>query len=233
MKKPTGPIHPLVLQEKAEQKSEEQEERSSDQEPPSKKKKGKRGMNKNRPRQPRPDHKTKLCSFIANGEECKRGENCYFEHSVGEFIKIKQPDIGDKCIVFERFGKCPYGLNCRFSKSHIDDKHNNIVNEELCSKMQHLKTKDTLKKELQIALRKRQYKFPRTAKYLAALGQDYKGFTKNNNEGKPFGSVTDEDAIKLRPSEKKKVQCDYYVLLFLLQYRCLIVFLLDLFKYMF
>lgn len=205
VEKPMKPIHPLVKKETAADKSNDQEDESSDQEPLSKKQKGKRGMNKNRPRQPRPNNKTKLCSFIANGEECQRGEKCFFEHSLEEFMKIKQPDIGDKCAVFERFGKCPYGVNCRFGKSHLDDKNNNFVDEELYSKMQHLKTKDTLKKELQIALRKRQYKFPRTAKYLATLSKDYKGFSKNNNESKPVGSVTNEDSITLRPNEKKKV----------------------------
>lgn len=199
------PTQPSVKSNQEQNAQNSEEDRSNDQGPPNKKRKGKRGMNKNRPRQPRPDQTSKLCSFISNGEECIRGDKCFFGHSVEEYLKSKQPDIGEKCIVHERFGKCTFGLNCRFSKSHIDDKFINIVNEELCSKMEHLKTKDTLKKELQISLRKKQYKFPSSDKYLSTLKQQYKGFSKND-ETKPVGSVTDEDTIKLRPSEKKKVK---------------------------
>lgn len=168
-------------------------------EPPSKRKKGKqRGMNKKRPRQPRPDRSTKLCSFIANGKECSRGEQCHFGHSIEKYLESKPLDIGENCILFERFGKCNFGINCRFSKHHVDEEYKNIVNEELFAKTQHLRTKDTLYKDLQISLRKKKYSFPRSDQYLASLKQKAKAEPRSV-------CVVDEGEIRLRPCEKKKV----------------------------
>lgn len=175
-------------------------------EPPHKKKKGKRGMNKNRPRQPRPDNTSKLCSYTANGEQCLRGDKCFYGHSVEEYLKNKLPDIGSDCVVFKRFGKCSYGINCRFSQCHVDENFKSIVDEDLRSKMEHLKTKDTLRKDLQVSLRKKQYLFPRTDRYLSTLKTKFKGATQKSVESKPIGSVTDEDVVRLRPNEKKKVR---------------------------
>ncbi|XP_031566766.1 tRNA-dihydrouridine(47) synthase [NAD(P)(+)]-like [Actinia tenebrosa] len=178
---------------------EEDPNNQESEEPPSKRKKGKqRGMNKKRPRQPRPDRSTKLCSFIANGEECARGEQCHFGHSIQKYLENKPPDIGENCIVFERFGKCNFGINCRFSKNHIDEEYKNIVNEELFANKKHLRTKDTLYKDLQISLRKKKYSFPRSDQYLASLKQKSKAEPSNI-------SVVDEGEIRLRPCEKKKI----------------------------
>lgn len=194
-------LQPIIQDNNDQEKKEEMnnEEEDSNKEPPSKRKKGKqRGMNKKRPRQPRPDRSTKLCSFTANGEECTRGDQCYFGHSIEKYLESKPPNIGENCIVFERFGKCNFGINCRFSKHHVDEGYKNIINEELFAKTQNLKTKDTLYKDLQVSLRKKKYPFPRSDQYLAALKQ----------KSKPEPSsihVVDEGEIRLRPCEKKKV----------------------------
>jgi hypothetical protein len=196
--------------QKRQEKDMEKEDLSDrkSEEPPCKKKKGKRGMNKKRPRQPRPDHSSKLCSFIANGEECARYEKCFFGHSIQSYLENKLPDIGDNCIVYERFGKCHFGINCRFSKSHVNEDFGNIINEDLFAKTKDLKTKDTLYKDLQISLRKKKYSFPKSEKYLASLKQHSKAVPSSNDTtsiDKGCVAATDEGVIRLRPCEKKKV----------------------------
>ena len=31
-----------------------------------------------------------------------------------------EPDLGNRCVLFEKYGHCNYGFNCRFGESHID-----------------------------------------------------------------------------------------------------------------
>ena len=182
-------------------------------EPPAKKKK-KHGMNKNRPRAVKLDVKQQLCTSIAKGEQCWYGEDrCKYLHDIKKYMEnYKLPDIGETCINFEKFGQCTYGVTCRYGKSHISKTFKNIVNKELYKETAPLRTKTTLSKELMFALRKKNYEFTKTDTFLKHLAT-VKAEGKPNSElgslakicEKPEGAVTDEDVIKLRPEEKKKV----------------------------
>lgn len=181
-------------------------------EPPAKKKK-KRGMNKNRPRAAKLDFNQQLCISICRGEECMYGDKCRYLHDITEYVtKCKPPDIGENCVNFETFGKCIYGVTCRYGKKHVSNDFQNIVNGELYEETSALRTKNVLSKELTISLRKKKYEFPKAEAYLKHLAK-VKAEGKPNSElgnlarlpEKPEGAITDEDVIKLRPQEKKKV----------------------------
>ena len=180
-------------------------------EPPAKKKRN-RGMNKNRPRAAKLDFNIQLCASIVREEKCGYGENCKYLHDVKQYLESKPPDIGDNCINFTKFGKCMYGVTCRFGKKHVSADFKNIVNTELFEKEASSVTQSALNKDLTFALRKKKYLFPKAERYLKQLALV-------RNEGRPYrelgnmeklevnasGAVTDEDLIRLRPCERKKV----------------------------
>ena len=220
--------------------------------PPSKRQKKaskpKGGQNKGRPRTvPKVADHFRICPTVHHGTECKFGDRCRFAHDVVEYLKKKPKDVGEDCVNYKVFGKCKYGVECRFAKQHLDkDTNANLVNEELYqqtveSMTEADKKQNVLSKELMNRLRKRQFKYEKTAKYLAKMTlKDTKPSTKptppsivsdapggvengvtppeattesvttaiTHNIDAPhatIGCVTDEDLIKLRPCEKKKV----------------------------
>ena len=89
-----------------------------------------KGRNKQRP-VTHIKSKDKLCPTIFQERECSFGERCKFSHDIKEFMQNKPPDIGPECFMFETYGKCPYGLACRYGSKHISEDHKNIVNKEL------------------------------------------------------------------------------------------------------
>ncbi|EDO42155.1 predicted protein [Nematostella vectensis] len=170
--------------------------------PPRKKKKN-RGMNRQRPRDQRPDNSSKLCSFAARGEECTRGDSCFYGHDPQKFLETKEPDIGKECVNFLKSGKCPYGISCRYWKHHTTADLKSIINEEFFS---HYKedTSNNLAKDVQISLRKKKYMFPRSNAYLELLS-NAQNVNTQTGVVRTHGCVTNEDLIKLRTQEKKRI----------------------------
>ncbi len=50
------------------------------------------------------------------------------------YLSQKPEDIGNKCVFFERFGKCQYGYTCRYAGAHMVDKKL-IVDEEKAKRL--------------------------------------------------------------------------------------------------
>ncbi|XP_027052409.1 tRNA-dihydrouridine(47) synthase [NAD(P)(+)]-like isoform X2 [Pocillopora damicornis] len=179
---------------------------------PSKKKK-KRGMNKARPRAAKLDFSQQLCTSVVKGELCAYGENCRYLHDIEKYVTDhKLPDIGETCVNFEKYGKCIYGITCRYGKKHISQNYENIVNEELYKETAPSMTRTVLSKELTFSLRKKQYEFPKADTFLAQLAKvkaEGKEYSELGSLQRPCpkstGAITDEDVIKLRPQEKKKI----------------------------
>lgn len=92
-----------------------------------------KGRNKQRP-VTHIKSKDKLCPTIFQEKECSFGEKCKFSHDVKGFMESKPKDIGSHCFMFETYGKCPYGLACRYGSKHISEDFKNIVNQELFEK---------------------------------------------------------------------------------------------------
>lgn len=136
-------------------------------EPPIKKLKG---QNKKRPRDTRIPRSEKLCLQYLSEQKCKYGDMCTFSHDIGNIMSNKPPDIGPNCYVYETFGKCRYGLNCRFGGSHIINNSENKVNTELWDKNKDISFhENNLSKDVQISLRTRKYNFKRTNESLCQL----------------------------------------------------------------
>ena len=138
--------------------------------PPMKKKR--RGQNKHRPRS-RVLYSEQLCSNLrlhgGSAEKCPFGEKCRYMHDVEKYMASKQEDLGDKCFLFETYGKCLYGLACRFGGSHLNARFENLVNEAVFDPERPGTTANILSKKLQEQLRKRTLKFPRSDAYFVQL----------------------------------------------------------------
>ena len=132
--------------------------------PPMKKQKV-RGRNKTRPPEKRPPPSERLCPSIMQDVPCGYGERCKFSHDIAGFMATKPKDLGDKCVNFERLGRCHLSLTCRFAQSHLTPDFKNVINEELWAKMKNVKTvSNTLTKEFQTKLWKRKYNFKKAEK---------------------------------------------------------------------
>ena len=128
------------------------------------KKKKFKGRNKKRPREQRPEAKDRLCPQLVAEEPCSFGDKCKFNHDIAGYVGSKPPDLGEKCHLFETYGKCPYGLTCRFAQQHLSGTKN-LVNEERYAQTKgQTLTKNTLSKNLQRQLWKRTYNLDRANK---------------------------------------------------------------------
>ncbi|NWW37135.1 DUS3L synthase, partial [Panurus biarmicus] len=199
-------------------------------------KKRARGQNKSRPcMKPNCYEQSRLCPSVTQGcaGQCHFGPRCRFLHDVSEYLAAKPADLGQRCVLFDTFGRCPYGVTCRFGQAHLGDGHQNLVNASLAQQWEgKLLVRNSLSKELQQQLRKRKFSFWKAEEFLRGLhrgkgGKATEGSTEVSNctatqeglgdssssqraEGAPsiptLGPLTDEDVTKLRPCEKKKLE---------------------------
>lgn len=202
-----------------------------------------RGQNKGRPHV-KPTHydKTRLCPSLIQepAAKCFFGDRCRFLHDVGHYLETKPADLGPRCVLFETFGRCPYGVTCRFAGAHVGPEGQNLVQEELAARWAHHQpVRNGLDKALQQQLRKRKVRFERAEHALRQLGQGQlpgpsptgavpeataaEGTPEQSscgaqqapagpNAGCPpstavqtCGPLTDEDVVRLRPCEKKRL----------------------------
>ena len=71
--------------------------------------------------------RTQYCRSVRTGGPCTRKE-CKFSHDVDQLLKDKGPDIEGRCYVFDKFGKCPFGVDCRWGGCHLDaETHENLT----------------------------------------------------------------------------------------------------------
>uniref|UniRef100_A0A672Z7Q2 tRNA-dihydrouridine(47) synthase [NAD(P)(+)] n=1 Tax=Sphaeramia orbicularis TaxID=375764 RepID=A0A672Z7Q2_9TELE len=179
-----------------------------------------RGQNKSRPHtKPTTYDERRLClSVIQDNRECPFGEKCHFSHDVAEYMATKPADIGDSCYLYDTFGKCSFGLSCRFAKAHTTPDFKTLEKADLVKTYEGRNlVKNILSKDLQNRLRKRSVPFKKSAEYLKTLSKDRDKNDKNNAVNpsgtnsekqapeKTVGPLTDTDIIKLRMCEKKQV----------------------------
>ncbi|XP_029444688.1 tRNA-dihydrouridine(47) synthase [NAD(P)(+)]-like isoform X2 [Rhinatrema bivittatum] len=148
------------------------------------KKKRARGQNKRRPfmKSALCDGK-RLCPSITqeSASKCFFGEKCKFLHDVHKYMAEKPADLGEKCHLFDVFGKCIYGVTCRFARGHLGEDYRNIVNEELVKQWEGKGVvKNCLNKDLQQRLRKRKVPFEKSDHFLKQLNKSNKAGTKKS-----------------------------------------------------
>ena len=167
------PFYRYVVKQKHVNSSENSEGGSDDIQPPPAKKR-RRGQNKHRPRCKIP-FSEQLCPslhlHIGAGVTCPFGENCRYMHDVEKYMASKPEDLGDRCFLFETYGRCLYGPACRFGRSHLSARFENIVNEAIFVPDRPASTINVLSKRLQEQLRKRTLAFPRSDAYLMQLAK--------------------------------------------------------------
>lgn len=134
-----------------------------------------------------------LCVFMFNRDgsrllqeretKCVFGEKCRFVHDVSEYMSGKPEDLGDQCHLYNTFGKCHYGLTCRFAKAHISPDLKNMVKEDLHKHSTDNETvRNHLDKELQKRLRKKQVAFTGAEAYLKTIVRGKKPEKKSTDE---------------------------------------------------
>lgn len=198
-----------------------------------------RGQNKGRPHM-KPTHydKNRLCPSLVqeSAAKCFFGDRCRFLHDVGLYLETKPSDLGPRCVLFETFGRCPYGVTCRFAGAHLGPEGQNLVQEE---RVQAPLVRNGLDKALQQQLRKRKVRFERAEQALRQLSKGHVPGPSpeaavpevSGAKGAPLqdsgdaqqalpepgagalasssvrtcGPLTDEDVVRLRPCEKRRL----------------------------
>ncbi|XP_077978136.1 tRNA-dihydrouridine(47) synthase [NAD(P)(+)]-like [Glandiceps talaboti] len=168
------------------EKSQDKTETEVTEEPATKKskkdRKDKRGQNKRRPRDKFIDAADRVCPAILNERECLFGDKCKFSHKIENFLAKKPKDISDKCYTFDKYGRCQYGITCRFGSSHISDNNTNVVNDDKYKNFEP-NIKNTLAKDLQRLLWKRKYKFEKADRVLKMLTKINRGGSQGKGQG--------------------------------------------------
>ncbi|XP_078091494.1 tRNA-dihydrouridine(47) synthase [NAD(P)(+)]-like isoform X2 [Mustelus asterias] len=160
-----------------------------------------RGQNKNRPHM-KPnhyEHDRKLCTSVCQEppRKCYFGDKCRFLHDVSKYLESKPSDLGDHCYLYDTYGKCQYGITCRYAKSHTGPDNKSLVNEDLMRTWEKtVFVKNSLSKELQQVLRKKKFCFDKSEQCLKQLSKNNKSENLGDAEKKTTQSkCVEEQAI--------------------------------------
>lgn len=63
-----------------------------------------------------------LCFFAVRGgpDKCPYQEGCKHSHDLVGYLARRPVDLHPRCYMFDTYGRCFYGLLCRFGQSHVD-----------------------------------------------------------------------------------------------------------------
>ncbi|XP_053695127.1 tRNA-dihydrouridine(47) synthase [NAD(P)(+)]-like [Sabethes cyaneus] len=200
--------------------SHDNSEQSNQDGPPSKKPrfekgKKKRGQNKNRQLPFKEHDDVRLCKSLLNGTNSTETEgkcanpSCRFSHDLKKFIQLKPKDISDSCYIYSVKGYCNFGVTCRFAGAHLDENLNNKIADGVERSDTNLVSR-CLGFELQSILRKKSYNFEKSTSIVEKLEASQKAAKeklKNGDESttQRSGFCSDEDLIKVRKEERKRI----------------------------
>lgn len=129
---------PAMAIEEAKAEANEFESAALETPPPSKKAKLTRhAERKNKVQRPIGSDFATICRAIASGESCKAMETtgeCRWSHDFEGFMASQPPPLEGPCPSFRHFGRCRYGLVCRYRGDHSSTdeagKLKNVVDED-------------------------------------------------------------------------------------------------------
>lgn len=150
-----------------------------------------------------------LCHPQGCAGQCHFGPRCRFLHDVSEYLAGKPADLGQRCVLFDTFGRCPYGVTCRFGQAHLGDGHQNLVNAALAQQWEgKLLVRNSLSKDLQQQLRKRKFSFQKAEEFLRGLrggkgGKAAGGSTEVSNCTAPREGLGDSPVLQEQGEDPK------------------------------
>lgn len=190
-----------------------------------------KGQNKNRPPPMRFDIAERICPSlvdVAVDEEpsaCPYNPNCRYRHDVVEYMKERKPDVlPGGCPNYQSTGRCSRGISCLFGEEHVTPEGRNKENPS--PNGPDSQYYNFLSKDLQKSLRKKTYNFKKAEDIVKKnnKNQPKDEVNKDSKNGvdetetelvaeEPcakkikvdVGPIMDEDVIRLKPEEKKKV----------------------------
>ncbi|XP_030596245.1 tRNA-dihydrouridine(47) synthase [NAD(P)(+)]-like isoform X1 [Archocentrus centrarchus] len=165
-----------------------------------------RGQNKSRPHiKPTTYDEKRLCLSVIQKRECPFGDKCHFDHDIVAYMASKPADIRESCYVYETFGKCTYGVSCRFAKAHTTPDFKSMEKADLVKAYEDKTTvKNSLSKDLQSRLRKRLVTFKKSEEYLKILSSNKdKGALQGNSKTSEKGDACAAEASADPAGEKQ------------------------------
>jgi tRNA-dihydrouridine synthase 3 len=79
----------------------------------------KKGQNKKRSRDAVVTDDAMYCISLMNTGECRFADgDCKYSHDIAAFLATKPPDLAPRCVLYDSYGVCSYGINCRYSGCH-------------------------------------------------------------------------------------------------------------------
>ncbi|KAJ2848302.1 tRNA-dihydrouridine(47) synthase [NAD(P)(+)]-like protein [Coemansia brasiliensis] len=142
----------------------------------------------------KPVERDNLCRKIAQGEECAFGASCKSSHDIQAFMATKPKDLGSTCVLFAKFGKCSFGVRCRFAAAHTTEDFKQITDEQRARPSEE---RNRMGRDVQIRLRKRQEQFPRTAEYERLWSQ---------TGGPPDGEAGADDSMRVPEGKRARTR---------------------------
>ncbi|TPP59445.1 tRNA-dihydrouridine(47) synthase [NAD(P)(+)] [Fasciola gigantica] len=146
---------------------------------------------------------TSVCPYIEKG--------CRYSHDIGSAQAEQAPDILGVCPVLVACGSCPAGVLCRWRGSHTLENVPSTATSGCVDAYT-----NNLSSEVRAKLMKNRYCFDRAEAIIKSEGRS-KGAPNsestvppieapsNGAPSRPLGHVTDEDQIRVRRCEKKKI----------------------------
>ncbi|KAJ2388224.1 tRNA-dihydrouridine(47) synthase [NAD(P)(+)]-like protein [Coemansia sp. RSA 2611] len=143
----------------------------------------------------------RLCNKTASGEECTLGDKCTYSHDVAGYLAEKEADIGPSCVNIDVYGKCRYGLRCRYAGAHA------AAGEE---KADQFYAHNEVDKSMQIRVRKKQVAFPRTEEFEALWEREAReGAGDSAREGADDSVKGREDGGREKRQRTRRGHIDY------------------------
>ena len=165
-----------------------------------------KGRNKRRPKDKRISESERMCPTIVREETCNFGDRCKYSHDRAKFMATKLPDISEHCYVFDTYGKCPFGLTCRFASSHLTEEFKNIITDKYDKAKFSNTVQNVLKKENQFQLWKRKYDFSKAEKVIDEMGwRNPKDKQRSNNKEKSKEKQADTGKTELNVENESKI----------------------------